>query len=84
MGPDHYSNGLLLRSDLHGLFDANYLAIEPSTLNVRISPTALLDDPDLEQFTDEPLKSMEKAINPRYLDLRWQKFIALHELAVAV
>lgn len=84
MGPDHYSNGLLLRSDLHGLFDANYLAIEPSTLTVRISPTALLDDPDLEQFADVPLKSMEKAINPRYLDLRWQKFIALHELAVAV
>ena len=37
-GGDHsLSNGLLLRSDLHKLFDLGYLTIEPSTLKIRVS-----------------------------------------------
>ena len=31
------SNGLLLRSDLHKLFDLGYLSIEPNTLKIRVS-----------------------------------------------
>jgi putative restriction endonuclease len=39
-GGDHsLSNGLLLRSDLHKLFDLGYLTIEPSTLKIRVSRT---------------------------------------------
>jgi putative restriction endonuclease len=38
-GGDHsMSNGLLLRSDLHRLFDRGYLAIEPDNLIIRVSP----------------------------------------------
>lgn len=38
-GGDHsLSNGLLLRSDLHRLFDRGYLAIEPRALTVQVSP----------------------------------------------
>ncbi len=38
-GGDHsLSNGLLLRSDLHRLFDSGYLAIEPGSLKIRVSP----------------------------------------------
>lgn len=38
-GGDHsMSNGLLLRSDLHRLFDRGYLAIEPDSLIIRVSP----------------------------------------------
>jgi putative restriction endonuclease len=37
-GGDHsLSNGLLLRSDLHKLFDLGYLTIEPSTLKIKVS-----------------------------------------------
>lgn len=37
-GGDHLlSNGLLLRSDLHKLFDLGYLTIEPSTRTIRVS-----------------------------------------------
>ncbi len=37
-GGDHsLSNGLLLRSDLHKLFDLGYLSIEPNTLKIRVS-----------------------------------------------
>ncbi|HSS19037.1 MAG TPA: HNH endonuclease [Pyrinomonadaceae bacterium] len=37
-GGDHsLSNGLLLRSDLHKLFDLGYLTIEPNTLKIKVS-----------------------------------------------
>lgn len=36
-GADRVSNGILLRADLHKLFDANLIAIEPSSGLVRLS-----------------------------------------------
>ena len=36
---NHPSNGLLLRSDIHTLFDLNLLGIEPVTLIVRVHPS---------------------------------------------
>ena len=37
-GDDHsLTNGLLLRSDLHKLFDLGYVTIEPSTLKIKVS-----------------------------------------------
>lgn len=33
------SNGLLLRADLHTLFDLNLIAIDPETMKVYIAPT---------------------------------------------
>ena len=30
-------NGILLRSDLHRLFDAGYITVDPNTLNVKVS-----------------------------------------------
>jgi hypothetical protein len=35
---NHVANGLLLRSDIHNLFDLGLLAIDPDTLTVIISP----------------------------------------------
>ena len=35
---DHPQNGLLLRADLHSLFDLGLLAIDPSTMRVVLSP----------------------------------------------
>ncbi|WP_442941085.1 HNH endonuclease [Nostoc sp.] len=36
---NHPSNGLLLRADLHTLFDLNLIAINPITMKIHISPT---------------------------------------------
>ena len=40
-GPDtnKVDNGLLLRADLHTLFDCGLLAIEPTTLSILVAPT---------------------------------------------
>lgn len=40
LGPDtnHPSNGLLLRADLHTLFDLGLLAVDPNELRVRVAP----------------------------------------------
>ena len=40
LGPDtnHVTNGLLLRADIHSLFDLRLLKIEPDTLSVVVSP----------------------------------------------
>jgi predicted restriction endonuclease len=35
---NHVENGLLLRADLHTLFDLEYLAVDPSTLTIAVSP----------------------------------------------
>jgi len=36
---NHISNGLLLRADLHTLFDLNLVKIDPKSLRVKISPS---------------------------------------------
>lgn len=36
-GPDTLGNGILLRSDLHNLFDAGHLAIDPETMTAHFS-----------------------------------------------
>lgn len=37
---NHTDNGLLLRADIHTLFDLNLLAIDPVSLKIRIAPKA--------------------------------------------
>lgn len=38
VGVNHTDNGLLLRSDVHKLFDANLLAVNPDSLKVVVAP----------------------------------------------
>lgn len=38
-GDNHPENGLLLRADIHTLFDLDLLAIEPASMQVAIAPT---------------------------------------------
>ena len=37
--PNHVTNGLLLRADLHTLFDCDLLAVDPKTLTVIVAPS---------------------------------------------
>lgn len=37
-GTNHVSNGLVLRADLHTLFDFGLLSVDPATLTILVSP----------------------------------------------
>ncbi|HIF6794589.1 TPA: HNH endonuclease [Escherichia coli] len=73
-GVDHYTNGLLLRHDIHDLFDANMIAIHPVTLEVNILAEALAVDHDLAAYQGEFIKPLRKPINTEFLKHRWQVF----------
>ncbi len=38
-GTNHVANGLLLRADLHTLFDCNLLAVDPDGMRVVVAPS---------------------------------------------
>jgi hypothetical protein len=40
-GESRVSNGILMRSDIHALFDAGLLGIEPKTYRVKLSPVLM-------------------------------------------
>ncbi|CAM6265518.1 TPA: HNH endonuclease [Klebsiella aerogenes] len=73
-GIDHYTNGLLMRVDLHRLFDAGLLAINPETFTVHIDADVLADDSDLLQFEGKLIANTQRPVNPAYLLARWAKF----------
>jgi putative restriction endonuclease len=67
-------NGLLLRADVHTLFDLDLIGIEPSTLIVRVHPSVSevqyrsLDGKSLHCSTSRPSQSALKA--------RWASYLA--------
>lgn len=73
-GPDHWSNGLLLRTDIHELFDAGLLAICPDTLNVYVRVDALATDLDLAAYHGKPIAELRRPIDPANLVARWAVF----------
>ena len=56
IGSDNVKNGLLLRRDLHALFDADLIGIEPATLTVRLA-APVHDWPDYSKLDHSPLLS---------------------------
>jgi hypothetical protein len=77
-GPDshHLRNGLLLRADLHSLFDRFMFGVDPDTLAVRLSPRlrasnvyAQLDDVNLILNKGVPTPSV------RALRVHWSVFL---------
>jgi HNH endonuclease/Methylase-associated X1 len=74
-GSNHPSNGLLLRADLHTLFDFGLIAIDPSTMTVLVSPS-------LEGTEYEPLAGLQlrrptnSAFSPSVEALRRHREIA--------
>lgn len=73
-GLDHWSNGLLLRIDLHRLFDDNVLAICPETLTVHVDPVAQAEDPDLQQYDGHVITGLCRPIDPANLVMRWERY----------
>ncbi len=67
------TNGLLLRCDLHTLFDLNLLGIDPDRLVVSIHPD--LAASEYKVFNDAPLLvTSGRGPNRRALATRWERF----------
>ena len=72
---DHPLNGLLLRVDIHKLFDSRHLGINPDTKRVEISP--LLINTCYQELSGQPLRlPKSKTERPNYKALlkRYQLF----------
>ncbi|HEX2079869.1 MAG TPA: HNH endonuclease [Longimicrobium sp.] len=71
-GLNHTDNGLLLRADLHSLFDDGLLRIDPSTLSVVLDPS--LKPTAYWSLNGTPLRPRLDASHPsrEYLRLRWE------------
>jgi len=69
---NHPQNGLLLRSDLHALFAANLLAIDPETLRVSVHPSLMRTE--YWRFEGCNLKIMRTDFGPskEALQARWR------------
>lgn len=68
----HRSNGLLLRADIHTLFDLDLLGIDPETLRINLNPK-------LEGMGYDPLAGKVLACEPGLLSRdalksRWERF----------
>lgn len=53
-GTNHVTNGLLLRGDVHTLFDLGLLAVDSDTLTILVAPQ--LNGTDYESLRDQPLR----------------------------
>jgi HNH endonuclease len=70
---NHYENGLLLRTDLHTLFDLDYMGIDPKTLKVEIHPE--VREVGYRQFDGVRLQCDSKRPSVKALSIRWRSFL---------
>ncbi|ATL42440.1 HNH endonuclease signature motif containing protein [Elizabethkingia sp. HX WHF] len=67
---NHTSNGLLLRADIHTLFDLNLLGINPENFKVLIADK--LKGTEYEQYHNMTLNFGKKNISIKALETRWE------------
>jgi hypothetical protein len=73
---NHVENGLLLRADLHTLFDLSLLAIDPKTHRLLIAPQ-VAQDPHYEAFANKIIPFPKKhPPNRQALEARMKVFLA--------
>lgn len=70
---NHPANGLLLRADLHTLFDLDLIGIEPATLTVRVHPDAI--KAGYGEFDGLQIKCSPSKPSSEALAVRWKSFI---------
>lgn len=71
---NHPSNGLLLRADIHTLFDLDLLGVEPATLTVHLHPKAR--GMGYDAWNGTSLACEAKLLSREALESRWAKFRA--------
>lgn len=74
-GGASFKNGILLRKDLHVLFDEGHCAIEPDTLQLWFSEDILASDPDLHHYQAMAMRPTDKPIKRDNLTARWDAFL---------
>ncbi|HBD26510.1 MAG TPA: hypothetical protein DC020_06755 [Flavobacterium sp.] len=72
---NHASNGLLLRADIHTLFDLDLIGIEPNELKVHLNEIIKKDG--YEFLQNKILLTSNKKPNRDALKIRWQKFLKM-------
>lgn len=70
---NHHQNGLLLRVDLHRLFDRDLIGFDPKTLKLHIHP--VLKDTDWAQWDGIKLNVDKNLISIPALQIRWKDFL---------
>ncbi|MEH2376068.1 HNH endonuclease [Nostoc sp.] len=74
---NHPSNGLLLRADLHTLFDLNLIVIDPKTMKVHISPVLkkteykTIDGKEIRVPKDEMCRPNQEFLKQRFEQCKW-------------
>ncbi|MEH1796807.1 HNH endonuclease [Nostoc sp.] len=75
------SNGLLLRADLHTLFDLNLIVIDPKTMKVHISPVLketeykTIDGKEIRVPKDEMCRPNQEFLKQRLEQCKWHQNI---------
>jgi hypothetical protein len=70
-------NGLILRSDLHTLFDRYLFGVDPETLSVRLA-NSLADEPNYREFNNLKLIFPPGSTpSKNALHVHWKRFLAL-------
>lgn len=72
IGQHHDHGGLLLRRDIHRLFDFGQLAINPSTMTIDVSPP-LHAYPGYAELAGQPLRVSLTAGHRRWLTEHWRQ-----------
>lgn len=77
-------NGLLLRADIHVLFDLNLIGINPETMKVVLSdkmktPTYVQFDGQSLRLPDKPFEHCRPYV--KCLELRWHQFCDANGIA---
>lgn len=70
----HVANGLLLRADIHILFDLDLLGIEPNSLKIYLSKSILEDGYEKLQGVRLDVNENKEGPSKNALELRWKQF----------
>ncbi len=73
-GDDTVNNGILFRADLHRLFDAGLMAIDPDSLKVRFAKLVARSYPDLDGGNVQVPEQMDFRPSTKALRRRWKSF----------
>lgn len=72
-GEHHQDGGLLLRRDVHALFDNGHLAVDPSTWRIDVLPQARAFDA-YGPLHGQPLHTTLKPRQKKWLEQHWSQY----------
>ncbi len=76
LNDNHISNGLLLRSDIHTLFDLDLIGINPETLNIDVNNELMKDGYELLNGKSLMGSNIKNFVSREALVYRWKLYLA--------